>query len=92
MNGFLNLLPIILIFGIAAFFIFRKLNYFTKNRSFDDFKAKHPESIKDGKVHCPNCQSDSIWLKEIGKTPRSILHSHVCRQCGTELYRSVLNA
>lgn len=92
-----SLIPLLFIFGIFAFIISRVIKMsgivknFTTGKTIDDYKASHPEcTTSDGKVLCFSCKTNNIWLKEVGKTPSSLLHSHVCRQCGIELYRSVI--
>jgi hypothetical protein len=91
-----SLIPLIFIFGVFAFIItkvvkmFSTIKNFTNGKTIDDYKAKYPDCFKDGKVLCSNCKTNNIWLKEVGKTPSSLLHSHVCRQCGAELYRSII--
>lgn len=70
---------IYLIFGISTF---------TSGKSFDDYKSRNPDCVKNGKVTCKNCGANDMFLRVAGGGPGVVLNSHVCRQCGTELYRS----
>jgi len=74
-------------FGILGAVIY-KITTFTNGRSFDDYKRLHGNHVKNGKVSCHSCGSSSIYLRKVGNSLTNILNSHVCRQCGTELYRS----
>ncbi len=92
-----SLIPTLFMLGIFIFIIskvikmFGTIKNFTKGKTIDDYKSTHPDcAAEEGKILCFKCKANNIWLKEVGKTPSSLLHSHVCRQCGTELYRSVI--
>jgi len=56
--------------------------------TFDGYRAKHPELVKDGKIACYNCSGTDVFVKTVGNTPMSILNHHMCKTCGTNLFRS----
>lgn len=58
--------------------------------SLDDYKRRHPECVKNGRVRCYRCGSASIYLYRWGYGPGWITNLHLCRQCGTNLYRSTI--
>ena len=72
------------IFGYVAY----KLTIFTKGRSFDDYRQNHPENVANGRVTCYSCGGGDVFLRKAGNSLTSIMNSHVCKQCGSELYRS----
>lgn len=78
---------VILFFGIFGLVVYKTLS-FTNGRTFDDYKNNHGANVKNGRVTCYSCGSSSIYLRRAGNSLINILNSHVCRQCGTELYRS----
>ena len=61
---------------------------FTKGRSFEDYKKEHPGHVQNGKVKCYKCGANAVFVRRVGNGLATILNSHVCRHCGTELYRS----
>lgn len=75
---------------IIAVFLHRAhwVKTFTDGRGFSDYKEAHSANVRGGKVTCCSCGSDSIYLRRLGTGFGSVLNSHVCRQCGSELYRS----
>lgn len=86
----LQFVPVLIIGSIIYLFI-RNLSSIKKisnGRSFEDYKEKYPDCFTDGKISCFNCGSQNIFLQKIGHTPTSVLNSHICKQCGSELYRS----
>ena len=88
-TGFGVLFTIVVALIIYMIFIIkRQMDHFTDGRSYEDYKIKHPTHVKDGKVYCFKCNTHDIFLKQVGNTTRMILNSHVCRNCGIELYRS----
>jgi len=89
---------VIILLGIAAFIGFMffrlksKINNFTNGKTYEDYKNDYPGFIKEGKAYCHKCNTHEIFVKQVGSTPQSILNSHICRNCGTELYRSRISA
>lgn len=65
-----------------------KISTFTDGKSYEDYKEEHPDFVRKGKIFCYHCDTHDIYLNKAGHTPSSQLNSHVCRNCGTELYRS----
>jgi hypothetical protein len=65
---------------------------FLVNKSLGDYRSNNPRSFdKNGKfVSCGACGGSQIWVKRLGSTRHGIHNSHICKQCGTELWRSNL--
>jgi hypothetical protein len=61
-----------------------------RERTLEAYLKRHPDCLKQGRVTCYRCGISSIWMKQYGVYPGGVIHSHVCRQCGVELYQSVL--
>lgn len=81
-----SIFPIALI--VIGFFIFRGFMKHASTPTFDQFLSRNPDLVKDGKISCPKCSGKDIFVKEIGKTPTSLLNHHICKTCGTTLFRS----
>jgi hypothetical protein len=66
--------------------------HFTEGHSLEDYRKAHPRSFgQDGTfLKCHACGGRGIQMKHFGKTSYGVHHSHVCRQCGLELWRSTL--
>jgi ribosomal protein S27E len=60
----------------------------TKGKSFTDYKNSYPECVGFNRVNCYQCNHNQLVLKRIGYNLISIINSHICQHCGTELYRS----
>lgn len=58
--------------------------------SLDSYIESYPDCYRNGRVYCHACGGSSIWMMTRSYSPFHITHFHVCRQCGIELYRSVL--
>lgn len=65
---------------------------FTEQRTMQDYQHRYPSSFDaNGRFReCHECGANSIFMKERGFTSYGTHHSHLCRQCGTELWRSTL--
>ena len=74
--------------GVIGYFIFKGLKKHSSLPTFDDYRSAHPELVKDGKISCYKCEGSDVSIRQIGKTPTSILNHHVCKTCGTTLFRS----
>jgi hypothetical protein len=76
--------------GIVAFVAFWMIQaaVLEKDRTFEDYKRKYPECFKHGRVTCSACGGTSIYLRKVGEGLGFIINAHVCRQCGTDLYRT----
>lgn len=62
-----------------------------KDRTLEAYLKRHPDCLDHhGRVTCYRCGISGIWMKQYGTYPGGVLHSHICRQCGVELYQSVL--
>lgn len=57
--------------------------------SLDSYIERYPDCYRNSKVYCHTCGGSSIWMMTRSYSPFHVTHSHVCRQCGIELYRSV---
>ena len=66
---------------------------FAKGNGLAEYRQEHPDSFRNNRVLCYVCNSESIYIQRAHiENPRSdICNRHVCRQCGTELYRSKTN-
>lgn len=61
-----------------------------KDRTLESYIKDHPGCFQNGRITCYRCGANSLWMKQYRAYPGGVLHSHVCRQCGIELYQSVL--
>jgi hypothetical protein len=89
----------VLIFGLMFVLIVVGLIttfYMTQNwdkaRGLAAYTAANPSCVRGGNVTCRSCGASNIYLRRRGNGFLYILNSHVCRQCGTELYRSKTRA
>lgn len=74
-----------------AFIVFSGIRGVIKHKSiatFEQYNTLHPDLIRDGKVYCCKCNGKDIYIQNIGHTTSSMLNYHLCRTCGTTLYRS----
>ncbi|MEW6645818.1 MAG: hypothetical protein AB1450_01290 [Pseudomonadota bacterium] len=83
---FEGLLPLIVLFAVFWFLFVRRRG--KAPISFDDYKRKYPKHVSEGKVGCYNCGARDIHIQVAETSPRSRTNVHICRQCGSELYRS----
>ncbi len=60
-----------------------------RERTLEAYLKRHPDCLQQGRVSCYRCGISSIWMKQYRAYPGGVIHSHVCRQCGVELYQSV---
>jgi hypothetical protein len=60
-----------------------------RDRTLESYIKKHPGCYQHGRISCYRCGAGSIWMKQYRAYPGRVIHSHVCRQCGVELYQSV---
>lgn len=57
--------------------------------TFDQYQAQHPNLVNNGRVTCRQCGGGSIYLRVAGRSFSGVVTNvHVCRTCGTNLYRS----
>jgi hypothetical protein len=65
---------------------------FLSGSTLQDYRTKYPDSFdRNGKfIRCHSCSGSQIWIKQAGNTKYGLHQSHVCRQCGQELWRSNL--
>ncbi len=80
-------LAFIVFFGTVMFSIAHRAAIFTKGCSFDDYIRAFPDAVKAGGVKCCKC-GGGIYVRKAGIGFGEILQSHICNQCGVELYRS----
>lgn len=85
-----NFFAIAFIIGLVVIggSLFYFMTTFTKGRSFEDYAKEYPGHIQNGKVKCYKCGANAVFVRRVGNSLTAILNSHVCRHCGTELYRS----
>lgn len=57
-------------------------------KALDDYR-NHKDAVINGRIHCINCGSNNIWMKELKTTMSYSYNSHICKECGTELYRTL---
>lgn len=60
-----------------------------KDETLEAYIKRHPECFRNGRIACYRCGGNGIWMKQDRAYPGGVIHSHVCRQCGIALYRSV---
>jgi hypothetical protein len=77
-----------IVFAVIGIFIFLAFKKHTSLPTFDQYRSNHPELVKDGKIACHKCSGNDIFVKTIGHTPTSLLNHHLCKTCGTTLFRS----
>ena len=61
-----------------------------RDRTLESYIKNHPGCYQHGRITCYRCGASSIWMKQDHASIGGVIHSHVCRQCGIELYQSVL--
>lgn len=76
------------VFVLIAFFLIRGFSKHVSTPTFDDYRSCHPELVGDGKITCYKCSGNDIFVKGVGHTPTSMLNHHMCKTCGTTLFRS----
>ena len=94
----LSAIPLALILGVMYFFIragWEVEEYgrtFLEGHSLADYVRAHPEGFRaDGSfARCHVCGGRQFWAKRVSKTAYGTHYSHVCRQCGCELWRTTL--
>jgi len=84
-----TVLVFILIFG----FVFYKNSKFKIKMSalptFKEYKANNPELVNNGNVICIECGGAHVYIRISSVQQGKILNTHVCKTCGTNLYRSL---
>jgi hypothetical protein len=60
-----------------------------RERTLEAYLKRHPGCLQQGRVTCYRCGASNLWMKQCQAYPGGVIHSHVCRQCGIELYQSV---
>jgi len=81
--GFFVVIPIII--GVALKGSLKKVAAIP---TFDEYSRANPHLVNNGRVSCVKCNGSSIFLQRVATMPTSIISHHVCRTCGTALYRS----
>jgi len=56
--------------------------------TFQAYKNRYPDLVKDSSVKCIKCEGSSTRMKEVGGTPFGAEYVHVCRNSGHRLYYS----
>ncbi len=80
----------IIIFFIIVFFIFISIVSLkvSKDETFDAYKRRRPDLVRNGSVKCAKCGGTSIWMKQVARSVFGTKYAHTCRNCGTKLYYS----
>ena len=84
--------------GLFVIFVISKIvkaNSSIKNvegNQLKDYRAKHPECDRDGKIYCYNCNVNNIYIKQLSQLGGHMYNAHICRQCGQLLYKSKSSA
>ena len=60
----------------------------SENDSFDAYKRRHPDFVRDGRVTCAKCGGTSILMKQVVSSLFGIKYAHICSTCGSRLYYS----
>jgi hypothetical protein len=88
------ILPIAALLFIGAIFFFI-ISHLTKGRekykstpTFDEYRNANPNLVNSGKVTCSVCGGNQIYVRLVGNIGVKQLNFHVCRTCGSNLYRS----
>lgn len=85
-----TVIPIIIAVGFVFIIanLFRGYGKYKAIPTFDEYRASNSSLVCDGKVQCRNCSGTNIFLKNVGNTNNHLLNFHICKSCGTTLYRS----
>lgn len=76
------------VFLAVAYGVYSSVRKLKSVPSFAEYRENNPEAFKEGKVQCNQCSGWDIFLKEVGRAGSSIINFHVCKSCGSTLYRS----
>jgi hypothetical protein len=81
-----------LFIGAIFFFIISQLikghNKYKSTPTFDEYRNANPNLVDSGKVTCSACGGNQIYVRLVGNIGVKQLNFHVCRTCGSNLYRS----
>ncbi len=58
-------------------------------KNFDWYKSQYPKLVGDSSIECYSCSGKNVHLRDMGKSSKVTMNSHICAICGEELYRSV---
>lgn len=58
-------------------------------QTFAEYVATYPHTRAKNKVACFECDGTNIYLQKIGYHDGKIINYHICKTCGTKLYKSV---
>ena len=88
--SFGQLLPLILL-GFVGWKLYGFFKRRGKDDTLDGYLKRHPDARRNGRLHCHNCDGNSLHVRGLGRTfwSKDVINAHICRQCGTVLYRSV---
>ena len=78
----------ILIGGIIFFVFFMVYKRYKSIPTLSEYKTLNPNLVNHGQVTCVHCSATNIYLRAIGSIGTKIFNVHVCKTCGSELYRS----
>jgi hypothetical protein len=87
------LLPLLIV-GTLVYGIFKSFSAYGAHKkrlenTFDRYKTENPDCIKNDKTTCNQCGGDQIFIRVLEHRVGGEVNSHVCRNCGKELYCSL---
>ena len=59
-------------------------NTYLRLPTFDEYRRRHPDLVRDGRLRCNRCGSGRVFLYHLNEHHRR----HLCTTCGAALYRS----
>lgn len=86
--GILSLIVIMVIGGAIIYQATSGIRKYKRIPTFQDYKDKHPDSVTPNGVKCSQCGGHQIFVQKAGHMNSTILNLHLCKQCGSTLYRS----
>lgn len=82
---------LLLLFSPVIFYLINRDKNEGKTPTFDGYTKQYPGLLRNGRVKCKKCGSDSIYIQKCSDILSTMQNEHICRTCGTTLYRSRTN-
>ena len=82
-------LGVLMLMALSLYSNVKSGRRYVRGRRFDDYRREHPDSVVKGRALCSKCGDGYIFMRAVFRSITEIHNSHVCRTCGTELYRSL---
>ncbi len=79
---------------VVAYFAWRTFSRWAEaiklkpDETFAAYAKAHPECVQNGNVRCCHCGGRHLLLRYDSSNFTHRFNSHVCKNCGQELYRS----